>query len=305
MGNKQYFSVLGFYNYDNTLFSNMEVPEDVDLQLAIDNILMDNAELSLIYNDFDLMKYIIGVWSRSELDIWDRLNKAFNEEYNPIWNVDENTTETRNISRSGNESSSNSGKSNTTETNTNESSESSGQKEVIDKSITGSVTENETTETSETITDASSRNVNNTTGSTTINSVKGFNSNTWAEHDKSAVDGSETSSETGSNTRNSEGEGSRNLSRSTTENEDATNTIEASKNIESNGSANSNTTTSGSNESEHEENITDTFTRRRGGNIGVTMSQQLLEAELNVRPKLNIYKYISNSFKKRFCNMIY
>ena len=45
--------------------------------------------------------------------------------------------------------------------------------------------------------------------------------------------------------------------------------------------------------------------KTRGGNIGVTMTQQMLSAELDVRPKLNIYSYIIEDFKQRFCLMIY
>ena len=37
------------------------------------------------------------------------------------------------------------------------------------------------------------------------------------------------------------------------------------------------------------------------GNIGVTTSQQMLEQELLVAPKLNVYNYIMESFKNRFC----
>lgn len=193
MSNKQFLSILGMYNYDESVFDNLVFPEGVDKELLINNILLDNAELSLVYSDLDFMKTIIGVWSSSELDIWNKLYKTFNEEYNPLWNVDENTTETRDIDRTDN---------------------------VLNK-------------------DAGSN----------INSVKAFNSDAWSEHDK--VD------------------------------------------------------TSGNSETNSDGTIHEVFTRRRGGNIGVTMSQQLLEAELNVRPKLNIYKYISNSFKNRFCNMIY
>jgi hypothetical protein len=36
------------------------------------------------------------------------------------------------------------------------------------------------------------------------------------------------------------------------------------------------------------------------GNIGVTTSQQMLESEINIRPKLNIYKIISTSFFDEF-----
>ena len=41
------------------------------------------------------------------------------------------------------------------------------------------------------------------------------------------------------------------------------------------------------------------------GNIGVTTSQQMLEQELLVSAKLNVYNYIMESFKNRFCLEIY
>lgn len=56
-------------------------------------------------------------------------------------------------------------------------------------------------------------------------------------------------------------------------------------------------TTSGSSSSSH--------TGRTHGNIGVTTSQQMLEQELDVAPKLNVYNYIIDSFRKRFCLLVY
>lgn len=41
------------------------------------------------------------------------------------------------------------------------------------------------------------------------------------------------------------------------------------------------------------------------GNIGVTTSAQMLEGEINVRERFNIYDLISQSFKQKFCVMIY
>lgn len=43
----------------------------------------------------------------------------------------------------------------------------------------------------------------------------------------------------------------------------------------------------------------------RTGNIGVTTSQQMLNEELDTRPKLNIYRYIIEDLKSRFCLLIY
>ena len=52
------------------------------------------------------------------------------------------------------------------------------------------------------------------------------------------------------------------------------------------------------------ENGTITRETERGGNIGVTMTQQLIEAEREV-DKFNVYDIICESFKRRFCLLIY
>lgn len=44
---------------------------------------------------------------------------------------------------------------------------------------------------------------------------------------------------------------------------------------------------------------------RMYGNIGVTLSQQMLEAEMDVTRKLNIYKHIARDFKDQYCVLVY
>ena len=41
------------------------------------------------------------------------------------------------------------------------------------------------------------------------------------------------------------------------------------------------------------------------GNIGVTTNQMMLESELQTRPKINIYRIIIDSFRERFCLLVY
>ena len=48
----------------------------------------------------------------------------------------------------------------------------------------------------------------------------------------------------------------------------------------------------------------DTRSIRRTGNIGVTSSQQLVMQEIEVA-KINVMRYIIDSFKKRFCILVY
>ena len=198
-------SILGLYNYDNSLFSDMALPEGVDREILANNILMECAELEALYSDPGFMKFAINQWSSKEIITWNSLKDTFELEYNPIWNVD--GTETT----------------------------------ILTKDLYGSNTNSE-------------NGVNTGSGNNT-HQVNGFNEAGLKDADKDL---------------------------STT-------------------SMNTSVDNSGS----YADKGTETTVHTRGGNIGVTMSQQLLEAELEVRPKLNIYNYIIESFKNRFCLLIY
>ena len=50
---------------------------------------------------------------------------------------------------------------------------------------------------------------------------------------------------------------------------------------------------------------TDSTTRTSKGNIGVTTYQQMMKEEFEMRPKLNMYKYIVEEFKHEFCVLVY
>ena len=169
-------SIMGLYEYDDTLFQGLQVPEGISKEHVINEILLQCAELEIVYPDIDIMKLAITTWSVANQYTWQKLYDTMVVEYNPIWNVDANVTIDRNTSGSGN------------------------------------------------ATDA----------------VKGFNSNTWAESDKT----------------------------------DTT--------------------------SEAEEDVIE----RRTGNIGVTTTQQMLEQERKIA-EFNMISYIAQSFKQRFCLLIY
>lgn len=50
---------------------------------------------------------------------------------------------------------------------------------------------------------------------------------------------------------------------------------------------------------------TDTFTQHLHGNIGVTSNQQLINQELDLLGRFDIYKYIAEQFEKDNCIMLY
>lgn len=101
-------SILGFYLYDSSIFQGFQVPEGMDRNTAIDSIILNNAELELVYPDFDFMKQAITLWSNMNQSIWEKLYKTTVLKYNPIWNKDgtikEVETTTRELDASGSNS---------------------------------------------------------------------------------------------------------------------------------------------------------------------------------------------------------
>lgn len=98
-------SILGLYNYDNTIFDNLVTPFE-DNENLIQNILMECAELEILYPDADFMKFAIGAWSQKQLPIWNKLYNTEKLEYNPLENANRteetNDTTVINESNSGN-----------------------------------------------------------------------------------------------------------------------------------------------------------------------------------------------------------
>lgn len=81
-------SVLGLYNWDHTIFDNFVLPEGLTLSTLVDNLLVELAELEVMYSDPDTLKMLIGIWSRKQCDVWARLYATTQYEYNPIENYD-------------------------------------------------------------------------------------------------------------------------------------------------------------------------------------------------------------------------
>lgn len=141
-------SILALYNWDNTIFNDLNVPEGMDKNNIIDNILFECAELSLLYTDPAFMKRAIKQWSDKEQNVWAKLFATENFDYNPIWNVDGTVTE----------------------------------KETVERDRTNDI--DRSTATAEAAHDATS----DDTDQTTTDSVTGYNSTSWQDHTKSVID---------------------------------------------------------------------------------------------------------------------
>ena len=79
-------STLGLFTWDNTLFALMVIPEGMNKDTLVDNILAETAELEVLYSNPTVMKNLIGVWSQKNLDMWTKMYETTQYEYNPIDN---------------------------------------------------------------------------------------------------------------------------------------------------------------------------------------------------------------------------
>lgn len=227
-----FLSIMGMYEYDQSVFNGLSIPDGIDKDAVIAEICLQCGELEIMYPNIDTMKLAITVWSLSNQHTWDKLYKTMNLDYNPIWNVDADVHQI--TTDSGDDSRTRSGSTN----------------RDIDRKNTKNLTDKDTVALADT------------------KSVKGFNSNTWAEAEKVDKSGTDTITHTG------------------TDNETVSDDAVISE------------TEKGTNKNTRE------YTERRSGNIGVTTTQKMIQEERDIA-QFSIINYIALSFKERFCILVY
>lgn len=97
-------SILGLYNYQPAIFDSLTIPTSVDKETLIDNIIMEAAELELLFPNADILGRLIGNWSKTRLAAWNRMIGALDAEYNPIENSDRYEDHLEDYTRDLNES---------------------------------------------------------------------------------------------------------------------------------------------------------------------------------------------------------
>ena len=187
--------IMALYNHDQTLFSAFQVPTSITWvehgpdgdtthtetipytkQNIIDNILLECAELEVIYPDSDYMKLAIGVWSAKRLYTWQRIADVLYRKYDPFVNMNRHewreTVEDRDLT--GSETP------NITDTQT--------------RNLAGSETPN--------LTDTETRNLAGTNDSTVTGNVNAFNDSSadGVQRDKVTTDQDTTDTGTVTNT---------------------------------------------------------------------------------------------------------
>lgn len=81
-------SLLGLYQYNERLFDGLRLPEGVNKDTFIDNLLADTAEFEILYPDPEFMANMISVWSAKEVPVWEKLEETMHYDYDPISNYD-------------------------------------------------------------------------------------------------------------------------------------------------------------------------------------------------------------------------
>lgn len=85
-------SVRALYSWDNTLFDNLRLPEDVSAETVISLILAECGELEVLYPDPAYLKKLIQYWSSSKMPSWTKIKEAlWDTNYDPSLNYVKNT----------------------------------------------------------------------------------------------------------------------------------------------------------------------------------------------------------------------
>lgn len=198
---------------DPTILDGLTIPEGLNLDTLKNNIILECAELEVLYSAPSFFRWAVNAWSLKESPTWERMYKALQIEYNPLENYDR----------------------------------------------TEEWTEAGTLKNNKTVDNTTTTNGNTTSNGDAKHNVTGYNSNTEVLQSRDITNASDN------NTSTATGKGAE--------------------------------TEAG----EHN----DIRNGRIHGNIGVTTSQQMLKAEFDLAPEINMYNIITDSFKHRFCLMIY
>ena len=104
-------SPLTLYSYNNLVFDRMKpyIPTGIESDDVINSILLNTAELEVLYPNPEAFMNFVGVWAKSRANAWQRVYTALTAEYSAIENYDryedgsdtshgnsaDNTTDTR------------------------------------------------------------------------------------------------------------------------------------------------------------------------------------------------------------------
>lgn len=284
----QTLTMIGLYNYDNTLFDGLTLPAGIDKSIAVDEILLRSGEFEVLYTSPDFMKLAITHWGKKHYRTFEKWVAALAEEFDPLHNYDRYEEYTDSRTAQGNESTTQSDQRNA---NALTSATEKGENKADSDDVTQTAQKDETrgqaisqTDTSNIGSDQKDRNVSAYDASTFQPREQEIGSNT----NNTAGNGINTSEEN-KDTKSSE------ISQHGEKSEHDINRNELTSS-DSSGTASSQTNSNNIEQNTHKAHLY--------GNIGVTTSTQMLEDFLRVE-RFCIYEQIADIFVDEFCLMVY
>lgn len=263
-------------HFDKSLFDLFVLPEDVDRDNCIDNIMLECGELETLYSDPEFMRAAIGTWSKKHYWTFEKWAKALKIDYNPLENYDriedcwdyseKDNDNTRTLDHQDKR---------TLDTQN---------KRILD-------TENKRTLDTQ---DKETRDISDQTTydktTTTVNEVSAFDSSSYQPADQSTMDedGTVTVDGTGTDTFTHTGTDTMNNTGTDTLDNTGTDTVDYSGTIKDEGG----------------ETVNSTHGGRIHGNVGVTTSQQMLQSELDIA-RFNLINQITDLFLTELCICVY
>ena len=73
---------------EDDLFKNLSLPDDIDKDILVNNILLKGADFEVMYSDPYFLQEAIGMWSGKWQRTFEKWTEALTIEYNPLENYD-------------------------------------------------------------------------------------------------------------------------------------------------------------------------------------------------------------------------
>lgn len=81
-------TLVGMYNFDNSLFDGMVLPDGINKEEFVMSLLLRDGEFEVLYPDFTFLKGAIGIWSVKWQHTFEKWLIGQNADWNPIENYD-------------------------------------------------------------------------------------------------------------------------------------------------------------------------------------------------------------------------
>lgn len=79
-------TLIGIYNYDDTLFDGLQLPAYFDKETLVNTILLAGGEFGTLYPNADFMKQAISLWSAKNQRYFEKMAELMQAKYEPLEN---------------------------------------------------------------------------------------------------------------------------------------------------------------------------------------------------------------------------